>query len=154
MDEIDGAVLRHVMKHGRASFADIGAAVNLSTSAAKRRVDRLVERGAIRGFAAVIDPRAMGWQTEAFVEVFCRGNVSPTTLRAHLEQIPEVVGACTVSGRSDALVQVLARDIEHLERVLQVIRAGADVERTETEIVLSRLIARAQNAVAPGSDEV
>ncbi len=150
MDEIDGTVVRHLLRHGRASFAEIGAAANLSASAAKRRVDRLVERGTIRGFAAVIDARAMGWETEAYVEVFCRGNVSPHTLRTHLAQIPEVIGACTVSGRADARVQVLARDVEHLERVLQVIRSGADIERTETEIVLSRLIARTQNGALSG----
>ena len=62
MDEIDHQILQLLLRDGRCSYAAIGGVVGLSVSAAKRRVERLVRDGAIRGFTAVVEPQAMGWQ--------------------------------------------------------------------------------------------
>ncbi|MFI2370177.1 Lrp/AsnC family transcriptional regulator [Streptomyces sp. NPDC018833] len=107
-----------------------------------RRLDRLVATGAIRGFTALVDPQALAWHTEAFVEVYCAGNPTPAQLRQALEDVPEVVEACTVSGAADAVLHMLARDITHLELAIQRARATAPVDRTESVIVLSRLLNR------------
>jgi DNA-binding Lrp family transcriptional regulator len=142
MDAIDQAIIRYVLHDARATYAQIGKAAGLSAPAAKRRLDRLVATGAIRGFTALVDPQALAWHTEAFVEVYCAGNPTPAELCQALEAIPEVVEACTVSGAADAVVHMLARDIPHLEQAIQRVRATAPVERTESAIVLSRLLNR------------
>jgi DNA-binding Lrp family transcriptional regulator len=102
----------------------------------------LVASGAIRGFTAVIDPAALGWTTEAYVELYCRGTVSPQDLRRSLEHVPEVVSACTVTGSADALLQMLATDITQLEQAMERVRKEPNVDHTESVIVLSRLIDR------------
>ena len=61
---------------------------------------------------------------------------------ATLERVPEVVGACTVSGAADALLHMLAADIGHLEQAIESVRDAAHVDHTESVIVLSRLIDR------------
>jgi DNA-binding Lrp family transcriptional regulator len=142
MDPIDEAIIRCVQLDARATYAEIGKAANLSASAAKRRLDRLVATGAIRGFTALLDPQVLGWRTEAFVEIYCRGNPTPDELRRSLEGVPEVVEACTVSGAADAVLHLLAESIPHLEQAVQRIRATKVVDRTESVIVLSRLISR------------
>jgi DNA-binding Lrp family transcriptional regulator len=108
----------------------------------KRRVDRLRAQGVIRGFTTVVDPAALGWRTEAYVEVYCKGTVAPELLRRSLEGLPEVVGACTVSGQADALVHILAEDVQHLEQALERVRAEPHVDHTVSAIVLSRLVDR------------
>ena len=50
MDTIDQSVLSCLLADGRATYAEIGAEVGLSAPAVKRRVDKLRETGAIRGF--------------------------------------------------------------------------------------------------------
>lgn len=142
MDTIDEAIIQCVLRNARSTYAEIGKAAGLSPSAAKRRLDRIVATGAIRGFTALVDPQALAWHTEAFVEVYCSGNPTPAELREALDGIPEVVEACTVSGAADAMIYLLARDIPHLELAIQRIRATAPVERTESAIVLSRLLSR------------
>ena len=77
MDTLDGQVIGCLLRNARATFAEIGAEVGLSAPAVKRRVDRLVASGAIRGFTAQIDPDVLGWQTEAYVELYCKGTVAP-----------------------------------------------------------------------------
>lgn len=142
MDAIDHRVISCLLRDGRATYAEIGAEVGLSAPAAKRRVDRLRASGAIRGFTVVVDPSALGWTTEAYVEVYCQGTVSPQDLRRSLERVPEVVGACTVSGAADALLHMLAADIRHLEHAMERVRQEPNVDHTESVIVLSRLIDR------------
>ena len=142
MDAIDHRVISCLLRDGRATYAEIGAEVGLSAPAAKRRVDRLRASGAIRGFTVVVDPSALGWTTEAYVEVYCQGTVSPKDLRRSLERVPEVVGACTVSGAADALLHMLAADIRHLEQAMERVRQEPNVDHTESVIVLSRLIDR------------
>jgi DNA-binding Lrp family transcriptional regulator len=142
VDTIDRQIVECLLTDGRATYADIGDQVGLSAPAAKRRVDRLLATGAIRGFTALVDPQALGWTTEAYVEVFCRGNISPTDLRRAWENVPEVVGASTITGAADALLHVLARDVRHLEEALERVRDHTSVDHTESVIVLSRLIDR------------
>jgi DNA-binding Lrp family transcriptional regulator len=142
VDDVDRALVAALLSDGRASFAELGAAVSLSASAVKRRVDRLRAQGVIRGFTTVVDPAALGWRTEAYVEVYCKGTVAPELLRRSLEGLPEVVGACTVSGQADALVHILAEDVQHLEQALERVRAEPHVDHTVSAIVLSRLVDR------------
>jgi DNA-binding Lrp family transcriptional regulator len=144
MDDIDRRIVGCLLRDARSTFAGIGEQVSLSAPAVKRRVDRLVASGTIRGFTAVIDPAVLGWQTEAYVEVYCKGTVAPDDLRRSLAAVPEVVGACTVSGSADALVHMLASDIQHLEQALERLRDERNVDHTESVIVLSRLIDRSR----------
>ncbi|MFC1406171.1 MULTISPECIES: Lrp/AsnC family transcriptional regulator [Streptacidiphilus] len=140
LDETDRKVLEVLGRDGRASYAEIGLLVNLSATAVKRRVDRLRERGVVRGFTVVLDPASLEWRTEAFVEVYCRERTSPEEILAALRQFPEVVAAWTVTGDADALVHLRAADTGHLEAVIERIRRERGVQRSRSQVVLSRLI--------------
>ena len=142
LDETDERILAELTEHARAAFAEIGEKVILSAPAVKRRVDRMVDSGVIKGFTTVVDRTALGWKTEAYVQVFCHGRIAPDELRAAWVDIPQVLSAATVTGTPDALLHVLARDMRHLEEALERIRSSADVERSESIVVLSNLIDR------------
>jgi DNA-binding Lrp family transcriptional regulator len=137
-----------LLEDGRLSLAELGDRVSLSSPAVKRRVDRLRARGVITGFTALVDPGALGQNTEAFVEIHCTANMSPSALRDALAGEPEVVAAYTVSGDADALAHVRATDVTHLEATVERIRANPGIARTKTTIVLSRLIARSTRGSA------
>ena len=147
MDSIDARIVTALIRNARASYAVIGNEVGLSAPAVKRRVDRLRAAGAITGFSARVDPAAMGWTTEAYVELFCGGRTSPEEIAVAVRRYPEVVDACTVTGEADALVHISAADVRHFEVVMERIRAEPFVVRTRSVIVLSRLVDR-----DPGTD--
>jgi len=140
MDAVDQRIIALLVADARASYAEIGSRVALSAPAVKRRVDRLRSSGVIKGFTAVIDPAAVGWTTEAFVELFCTGRTTPAQITVATRRHPEVVGAYTVSGEADALVHLRAADIAHLEQALERLRAEPFITSTRSMIVLSRLV--------------
>lgn len=145
LDDTDKRIIAALTADARASYADIGQSVALSAPAVKRRVDRLRAAGVIRGFTAVVDPAAVGWTTEAFIELFCTGRTTPAQIAAAARRHPEVVAAYTVSGEADALVHLRAADIPHLEQALERLRSEPFVTSTRSMIVLSRLVDQAGN---------
>jgi DNA-binding Lrp family transcriptional regulator len=149
MDAVDQRIIALLVGDARASFAEIGSKVALSAPAVKRRVDRLRSSGVIKGFTAVIEPAAVGWTTEAFVELFCTGRTTPAQITVATRRHPEVVGAYTVSGQADALVHLRAADIGHLEQALERLRAEPFVTSTRSMIVLSRLVETPTPVPAP-----
>lgn len=143
LDRVDEQLLALLQEDARATYADLGAAVGLSAPAAKRRVDRLRASGVIRGFTAVVDPAALGWTTEAYVELYCRPRTTPAAIFAMTARYPQVVSSCTVSGDANALLHVRAVDVRDFERILERIESEALVVRTKSVIVLSRGPSRA-----------
>ena len=150
LDDIDARIVTALIRDARASYAEIGAEVGLSAPAVKRRVDRLRSSGAITGFSARVDPAALGWTTEAYVELFCGGRTSPEEIATAVRRYPEVADACTVTGEADALVHIRATDVRHFEQVMERIGAEPFVQRTRSVIVLSKLVERAHSFAPPG----
>jgi len=150
LDDLDKRVMAALVDDARATYADVGAKVGLSAPAVKRRVDRLRAAGAITGFSARVDPSALGWTTEAYVELFCRGRTSPGDIAAAVAKYPEVMDACTITGEADALLHIMASDVRHFEQVVERIGAESFVVRTRSVIVLSRLVHR-PDAVPPSA---
>lgn len=139
-DELDRKIITALMANARTSFAEIGAVVGLSSTAVKRRVDRLRDTGVITGFTATVKPSALGWRTEAYVEVYCEGAAPPRRLAEVVRGYPEIAAAMTVTGGADALLHVRARDVEHFEEVLERIRAEPFIRKTISVMVLSHLL--------------
>ncbi|MEO3810564.1 Lrp/AsnC family transcriptional regulator [Sphaerisporangium sp. B11E5] len=140
LDALDRAIVKALVADARSTYAEIGNLIGLSAPAVKRRVDRLLSSGAITGFTARVEPSALGWTTEAYVELFCRGKTSPTEIGLAVSRHPEVVSACTITGEADALLHIRARDVRHVEQVIERIASEPFVVRTKSSIVLSRLI--------------
>jgi DNA-binding Lrp family transcriptional regulator len=139
IDDLDHKILARLIENGRESYAAIGQAVGLSTAATKRRIDRLRDEGVIRRYTAEVEPAALGWTIEAFVELYCEGQVPPSRMRDMVSTIPEAVDAYTVTGEADGILLVRCSDASHFEKVLGVIRNYPGVNRTRSSIVLSHL---------------
>jgi DNA-binding Lrp family transcriptional regulator len=142
MDEIDHRIVALLRENARRSFQDIGDRVALSAPAVKRRVDRLELDGVIRGYSANVDPSAIGWNTHAFVELFCEGRMSGEEVRAAVSDHPEVEAAYTIAGAPSAILHLRASDTQHLEQALERVRDTPGVIRTQTQVVLSTLFER------------
>jgi DNA-binding Lrp family transcriptional regulator len=142
VDGIDRQIVALLRDDARRSYQDIGKRVSLSAPAVKRRVDRLQSEGVIRGYSANLDPAAFGWDTHAFVELFCEGGMSGAEVKQAVAEHPEVEGAYTIAGAPSAILHVRATDTQHLEEALERIREVPGVLRTQTQVVLSTLFER------------
>lgn len=136
MEDTDRAIVRLLSVDGRMSFTDLARATGLSTSAVHQRVRRLEERGVIRGYAAVVDPEAVGLPITAFVSVSAFDPSSLDDVPALLSDITEVEACHSVAGAESYLLKVRVTSPSALEDLLARIRGVANVG-TRTTVVLS-----------------
>jgi DNA-binding Lrp family transcriptional regulator len=142
MDDLDRQILALLVEDARRTYDDIGRRVNLSAPSVKRRVDRLRENGALEGFTAVVDHGAMGWNTEALVELFFKPGTQLDEVARILREHPEVAEAWSVTGDADAIARVRTEDNATLERLIMDLQRHGLVIRTRSQIVMSRLVGR------------
>jgi DNA-binding Lrp family transcriptional regulator len=142
LDGVDRRIIALLQKNSKRTFAEIGADVGLSSTAVKRRVDRLQDDGVITGYGARIDPRALGEGIEALIEVYCADRIAPADVENTLVGLHQVITAFTVSGEPDAVIRVRVENIADLEKFVERLRRDPNVLRTRTLIVLSTLIDR------------
>jgi Lrp/AsnC family transcriptional regulator, leucine-responsive regulatory protein len=142
MDTTDRQILALLVEDGRRTYDDIAQHVALSAPAIKRRVDKLRRQGALQGFTAVIDHTALGDHTEALLELFFSPGTLLDTVAGTLRRHPEVVEAWSVTGEADAIARVRTHDNADLERLIMELQQDGLVQRTRSQVVLSRLLAR------------
>jgi Lrp/AsnC family transcriptional regulator, leucine-responsive regulatory protein len=143
MDAVDRKILSLLVEDGRRTYDDIASRVSLSAPSVKRRIDRLRTNGALEGFTAVVDHSAMGWNTEALVELFFQAGTTLDRVAATLREHPEVVEAWSVTGEADAIARVRTDDNAALERLIMDLQQNGLVIRTRSQVVMSRLVSRA-----------
>ena len=98
--------------------------------------------GALRGFTAVVDHAALGDRTEALIELFFAPGTLLDEVAESLRRYPEVVEAWSVTGEADAIARVRTHDNADLERLIMDLQRDGPVERTRSQVVLSRLVHR------------
>jgi Lrp/AsnC family transcriptional regulator, leucine-responsive regulatory protein len=96
----------------------------------------------LRGFTAVIDHEALGDRTEALIELFFAPGTLLDEVAETLRRYPEVVEAWSVTGEADAIARVRTQDNSDLERLIIDLQRHGPVERTRSQVVLSRLVHR------------
>jgi Lrp/AsnC family transcriptional regulator, leucine-responsive regulatory protein len=122
---------------GRESWTHLAELLGVTGPAAAERVRRLEERGVIRGYAALLDPMAVGARLTAFVAVTLEHPKYRRVFLERVDSLAEVQECHHVAGDDDYLLKVRCSDTAHLDRVLsEELKDVPGVLRTRTTIVL------------------
>jgi len=138
LDARDRRILDLVQRDCTISQADIARRVGLSTAAVNERLKKLRRTGAIRRFAAIVDPVAVGATITAFVEVFLEHPRFEAGFLAQVIKLDEVLECHHITGEFSLLLKVRVHDIGALRRLLLGgLSARKGVRQTRTVMVLS-----------------
>lgn len=117
MDNIDRKILSHLQNDARVTNVSLAQSVNLSPAPCLRRVRDLEKEGIIRSYTTLLDPDKVGWGVSVFIEVALEKQVM-NSLQVFEETIngyPEVMECYLMTGTSDYLLRVVARDLKSLQ---------------------------------------
>ena len=119
MDRFDIALLEALQADSRRSMADLGERIGLSASACHRRIKALEEAGLIAGYAARLDPKALGLDLQAFVEISLTSQSRETMDRFEtaVADFPEILECHLMAGAADYLLKVVAENTEDFARI-------------------------------------
>ena len=119
LDRADKMILRELQANARIPNVELAEKVGLSASACSRRVHQLEDAGIIEGYEAVISNRAIGQSITALVHITLTAQSEDHLARfeAAVLTCPYIVSCFLMSGESDYLIRVNARDMEHYEQI-------------------------------------
>lgn len=120
LDDFDRKILAILRQDGRITFTDLAQQVGLSKTPCQQRVRRLVEKGVITGFAAIVDPAKVGLDHVAFAEVKLSDTreAALKQFNAAVRAIPEVEECHMIASSFDYLLKVRTVDIRRYRIVL------------------------------------
>ena len=147
LDSFDRKLLRLLQRRSRASYDEMGEAVNLSESACLRRVRALEEAGVIGRYAAVINERAVGLPLSVFVTVTLssQAEAALSAFEKAIATVREVAECYLMTGGSDYLLRLVVRDVDDLERVhAQELTRIPGVVRVSSSIAMRTVVKRAE----------
>ena len=137
LNATDARILEVLQRDGRRPYADLGADVGMSGPSAHERVKKLEAKGVITGYAALVDPAAVGLGIVGFSWITQAPGTAATDLTDDFAAIPEIEECYHISGEADYLLKIRARDTADFERVLRLVQGTRHVFTTQTDIVLS-----------------
>ncbi len=138
LDKTDWKIVTALQADARVSTAELARKTSLSAPAVAERIQKLRERGVIRGFHAVLDPAAVGLPVTAMIRMSVVGDILPR-LAILLQSLPEVVECYRGTGNDSFIMKVCVASVEHLE---QLINKLTPFGMTTTSVVLSTVVPR------------
>jgi Lrp/AsnC family leucine-responsive transcriptional regulator len=138
MDTLDKKALALLMRHGRATWAELGETLGLSAPSAAERVRKLEQARIITGYAAVLDAPAVGYPLTAFIFVTLASQRNRSAFLRAIAKMPQVTECHHVAGDDDYLLKARCRTTADLDDLLaKQLKEKLGIARTRTTIVLA-----------------
>jgi len=127
IDSIDRRILEELQRDAARPIEQIASLVGLTQNPCWRRIKRLEATGVIQRRVAIVDPVKLGLGLTVFVSIRTNQHTDVWLERfaAGVRGIPEVVELYRMSGETDYLLKVVARDVADYDRIYkQLIRVA------------------------------
>ena len=137
LDERDLRILAILQTEGRITKTELAERVNLSPTPCWSRLKRLEKIGLIEGYRAKIALKRFGL-TMVFMEAELESHRAADFARfeAEMKQIPEITGCWSVGGGIDYLIQVMVKDVDAYQRLVdRLLEKAIGLKRYYTYVV-------------------
>lgn len=125
-DLTDRKIISILQKDGRITMKHLGELINMSTPSTIDRVRRLEEAGVIKGYVAVVDYIALGYDMHIYIFVEVNQNKRPGLLE-YIAKNQLIAGAHGVAGSKDMVLDVYCRTSE-FNKLVDELRSFGETE--------------------------
>jgi Lrp/AsnC family leucine-responsive transcriptional regulator len=141
LDLIDLRLLEELQTNADRSNVELARLAGLSPAATLHRVRRLKESGVVRGVVARLDAAEAGFPLQVYVAVTLERHDETSHRRfgQAVRAMPEIISADWVTGETDAMLLVVAREVAQLQRVLVRLSTRGGAARVNTLLRLEEL---------------
>ncbi|MBE7055390.1 MAG: Lrp/AsnC family transcriptional regulator [Ruminococcaceae bacterium] len=137
MDSTDYQILSCLKENSRENATNIGAKINLSTSAVIERIKKLENSGIIEKYTTIINQSALGRELTAFIYVSLEHPKYNEEFIRLINENSSVVECHYIAGDFDFILKVVTKSGRTLEGVLNFVKSIGGVSLTRTSVVLS-----------------
>ena len=146
IDGIDKIIIKRLVEDARTPVLGIAREVGISGAAIHQRLRKLEDSELMIGSRLILNPKALGYTTTAFVGIFLDSASLYSSAISKLKDIPEVVESHYTTGNYAIFIKIMCKNNEDLMHLLNKnIQSIKGVSRTETFISLDQQVDRQIN---------
>ena len=121
IDSIDRSLLQLLQRDALTSTEKLGEAVNLSPTAAKRRVNKMRQGGIIRRDISIVDPARLGYEVFTLVSVNLERDRRDIVqdFKRSITDNPRILQGFYITGDADFVLLVVSRSLADYEKFTQ-----------------------------------
>lgn len=137
MDRIDYEILACLKENARENATNIGAKINLSTSAVIERIKKFEASGLIKQYTIALNQEAVGGELMAFISVRLEHPKYYENFVELINSHNSIAECYYIAGDFDFIAKVITKSAQSLEGILNYIKSIDGVSLTRTSVVLS-----------------
>jgi Lrp/AsnC family transcriptional regulator, leucine-responsive regulatory protein len=139
LDALDIKILNTLQTEGRTKRSQLAEEIGMSIPSVSERLNKLEEKGIIKGYYAKIDRKVFGYDIMAFILVIMESSKHYKTLIAHVEKNPQILECHSILGDGSHILKAVVKNTSALEKLLGEIQAWQGVLGTKSFFVLSTI---------------
>jgi DNA-binding Lrp family transcriptional regulator len=139
LDATDWRILRELQANGRITNVELARKVGISAPPCLRRVRALEEAGIIKGFTAILNDRALGFDVTAFamIRLHSQAEADLIAFEERARSSPIVRDCYMLSGEIDFLLRCVAPDLSAFQDfIIHELTAAPNVASVKTSLVI------------------
>jgi Lrp/AsnC family transcriptional regulator for asnA, asnC and gidA len=118
MDAFDIKILKELEEDGRLPFSSIANTLKISNTMVHQRVNKLIEKGIIKGIRPELDEKKMGYDWASFTGLVLDKDHKSERIIQALKEIPEVTECYYITGAYTLFIRIVAKSNEHIRELL------------------------------------
>jgi DNA-binding Lrp family transcriptional regulator len=138
LDAIDWKILKELQGDGRMTNVELARRVGISAPPCLRRVRALEEAGFIKGYRALLDEKALGYEVTVFAMVHLTSQAEPElqAFEDFVRRQPLVRECWMLSGEIDFVPKCVAPDLETFQDFVRELTGAPHVHNVKTSLTL------------------
>ena len=139
LDPIDHRLLEILQKNARTKLNEMAQQLGLTIPTISERIQKLEDRGFIKGYTTILDAKRLGKDITAFITVSIDSSKHYQMFMERARETEEILECHSVTGEGSHLIKVRAENTNTLEKLLSRIQSWPGVLSTKTSVVLSTI---------------
>ena len=139
LDATDRRILAALDDDPRASVQLLALKLELARGTVHARLDRMMRESVMRSNSIRVSAAALGLPMRAQVTAEVDQDQFDEMM-TDMTGIPEVIECVGLAGENDLMIQIVARDADHVYDITKRIKGCRGIKRTATSIVLRELL--------------
>jgi Lrp/AsnC family leucine-responsive transcriptional regulator len=142
LDPIDIRILNELQNDSSLSNVDLAKRVHLSPSPCLMRVKALKDKGVIRNYVALADPKILGLGLNVFISISLKeqSKEALAQFEQRISEHDEVMECYLMTGDSDYLIRVAVADMGALEKfILEQLTPIPGIEKIRSSFALKQV---------------
>ncbi|WP_062310669.1 Lrp/AsnC family transcriptional regulator [Polynucleobacter sinensis] len=142
LDHIDIRILNELQNDSSHSNVELAKRVHLSPSPCLMRVKALKDKGVIRNYVALADPKVLGLGLNVFISISLKeqSKEALAEFEQRISEHDEVMECYLMTGDSDYLIRIAVADMGALEKfILEQLTPIAGIEKIRSSFALKQV---------------